>query len=158
VNDLGEKCLAAHPLWTHHKAAGRIDRGARHLIARRFFRWHGFTGNHRLIDGAVPVEHDTIDRHLLAGTDPQLVARHDRFERDVLLGAVVTDKAGVFRREIEQRADGAAGLRSRAQFEDLAEQHQGDDDRGRLEIERDFSFGRAEGSREDPGASAATRL
>jgi hypothetical protein len=85
----------------------------RHLVTGSFLRRHGFTGNHRFIDGAVPVEHDTVDRHFLAGTDPQLVARHDRFERHVLLGAVVADQAGVFRREIEQRTDGTAGLRSR---------------------------------------------
>ena len=82
VNDLGEQCLAAYPLGTHHKAAGRVDRGTRHLVAGRFLRRHGFTGNHRLIDGAVPVEHDTVDRHLLAGTDAPLVSQYDRFERD----------------------------------------------------------------------------
>ncbi len=60
------------------------------------------------------------------------------------------DHARAFGREIEQGADRAAGLRAGAQFEHLAEQYQGDDDRRRLEIDRHRSVRHAERGGEYP--------
>jgi len=95
-------------------------------------------------DFSTAFQHDAVDRHLLAGTDAQAIARNYFFERDIGLGAVVTHESGAFWREIEQRSDGTARLRAGSQFENLAEQHQGHDDRRRLEINRDRAVRRAE--------------
>jgi hypothetical protein len=59
-------------------------------------------------------------------------------------------RRAILRREVEQRADRAAGLLAGAQLQDLAEQHQHGDDRGRLEIDGDRAVMHAEGRREDP--------
>ena len=77
--------------------------------------------------------------------------RLDRVERDLLIVAIGRDAARGLRREVEQRADGAAGLLARAQLEHLAEQHQHRDHRGGLEIDRDAAVGGAEAGGEQAG-------
>ena len=66
------------------------------------------------------------------------------------------DAAGALGREIEERADGAAGLLARLQFEHLAQQHQHRDDGGGLEIDGHGAVHGAEGGRET-GWGAAWR-
>ena len=65
--------------------------------------------------------------------------------------AVGLDPARGLRREVEQRADGAAGLLAGAQLQHLAEQHQHGDDGGGLEVDRDRAVHAAERCREEAG-------
>ena len=68
-------------------------------------------------------------------------------------------RRAVLRRQVEQRADGAAGARAGAQFQHLAEQHQHDDHGGGFEIDADGAVMAAQRRRETgPGASVATTL
>ena len=60
------------------------------------------------------------------------------------------------RREVEQRADRRAGALAGAELEDLAEQHQHDDDRGRLEVDADLARG-GRGSRRGTGPARQSR-
>jgi hypothetical protein len=46
-----------------------------------------------------------IDRHLLAGADPQPVADGDQVDRDFLVATVRQEPAGSLGRQIEQGAD-----------------------------------------------------
>ena len=66
---------------------------------------------------------------------------------DVLLGAVVAQAARGLRRQAQQRLDRGGGLRARAQLQQLAEQGERDDHRGRLEVDADAAV-LAERSRE----------
>ena len=75
-----------------------------------------------------------INRHFVAGTNAQTVAGMDFVKRDVFVAAVVLDAARGLGRKIEQRADRAGRCLARAQFKDLAHQHQDRDDAGGLEI------------------------
>jgi len=59
--------------------------------------------------------------------------------------------AGGARGKPEQRLDGAAGLASRAQLEDLTEEHQDGDHRRRLEVEPDLAAVGPERLREEVG-------
>ena len=70
------------------------------------------------------------------GRTRKQVADRDLVERDLLLAAVGAHAARGLRREVEQRADGAAGRFAGAQLQHLAEQHQHGDDGRRLEIDR----------------------
>ena len=72
--------------------------------------------------------------------------------------AIVADPPRGFGCEIEQRANGAAGLLARAQFEHLPEQHQHRDDRGGFEIDRDDAARCRKLSGNSPGANVAARL
>ena len=96
---------------------------------------------------------------LSPGRTRKQVADLDRGERDRLGLAVASARARRLRREVEQRADGAAGALARAQLEHLAEQDQRDDDGGGLEIDRrrgPCASRNAAGNR--PGANVATTL
>ena len=57
------------------------------------------------------------------------------------LAAVRGDAPGRLRRQVEQGANGAAGLGACPQLQHLAQQHQGGDHRRRLEIDLDDALG-----------------
>jgi hypothetical protein len=148
--DLGEECIAADPLGAHDETARRVDGGAGHLVAGILLGRHRLAGNHGFIDRAAALEHHAVDRHFLAGPHAQAVAGNDFFKRDVLVAAIIAQPAGAFRRQIEQGANGAAGLGAGAELEHLAEQNQRDDYGRRLKIKRHLPVMIAEGSRKNP--------
>src|SRR5262249_56597435 len=69
--------------------AGAVHRAARDPRAGRLLDRDGLAGDHRLVDAAAPLEHDPVDRHLLARTDAQAIADDDLLECDVRLGSIV---------------------------------------------------------------------
>ncbi len=91
-----------------------------------------------------------VDRHLVAGPHAQPVADRDRFERHHRV-AMIGDADGGLRREIEQRADRAGGLLTRAQLQHLTEQHQHGDNGRSLEIDRDRAVVAAKHRRKHTG-------
>ncbi len=100
---------------------------------------------------------DAVDRDALAGAHAQAVADAHLGERHVALAAVGVDAARGGRRQLQQRADGGSGAAARAQLQHLAEQHQGDDDGGRLEVDADAAVHAAERGGEDPAAPPSRR-
>ena len=112
----------------------------------------------RLIDGAAPSitvpSIGTLSPGRTRNTSPTLTAASSTVS---VLPSFRTRKRRL-RRKIEQRADGAAGPLARAQLEHLAEQHQRDDDGGRLEIDRHQPVASCIAAGNRPGASVATRL
>ena len=116
-------------------AAGAVDRAADQLVATAFLERDRLAGDHRLINRTGTVDNNTIDGHLLAGTNPEPVARNDEIQRDVLFPSVFSDPSRRFRRQAKQGADGAAGLPACSQLEDLAQKDERDDHGGRLEID-----------------------
>ena len=84
------------------------------------------------------LEHDAVDRDLLARPDPQPIARDDLVERDVFLAAVVAEPPRGLGRQAEQGPDRAAGLAARPQLEHLPQQDERRDHRRRLEVDRDL--------------------
>ena len=141
------------------RRAGAVDRAADDAVAGVLLGRHRLAGDHRLVDRALALDDDAVDRDLLAGADPEPVADRDPRERDVLLDAVVADAAGGRRGQAEERADRGAGAAAGAQLEHLADQDQRDDRRRRLEVDGDLRRRRRAGRPgRCPGASAATRL
>ena len=136
LHDLRDQRVAADLAGAHHERAGLVDGAADHLAAGLLGDRHRFAGDHRLVDGGAAFDQLAVDRHLVAGPHPQLVADRDRIERDFLVAAVRLDAPRGLGRELEQRADRARGRLARAQFQHLAEQHQHGDDGGGLEIDR----------------------
>ena len=95
-------------------------------------------------------EHDAIDRDLLAWPNAKLAAGCHLIERNILLAAVVAHDARGLGRQVEERADGARGLRAGLELQHLAEKHERGDDGRRLEIYPDLAVRPAEGLRKDP--------
>ena len=106
-----------------------------------FLHGHRLAGNHGFVHRGFAVEHDAVHRNFLAGTHAQFCSGLNGFERHVAFFAVLNDPRG-FGREIQQGADGAAGFAPRPQFEHLAEQHEHDNHRRRLEINSDLAIRR----------------
>jgi len=78
-------------------------------------------------------------------------ADHDAVDGHVVLGAAVTEAARGLRGEGEQGADRGAGAAPGAELEDLAEEDEGGDDGGRLEVERDVRVAAPERLRNGAG-------
>ncbi len=157
-NDLGQHGLAADPVCAHYEGAARVHRSADHPIADRLADRHRFPGQHGLIDCASPLDDFAVHWDLLAWPHPQCVADPDLVEGDLFVRAIRMRKPRGLRRKVDERADRAASLIPRPEFEHLSEQHQGGDDRRRLEIDRDGAMAprNADGNR--PGATVATTL
>ena len=94
-------------------------------------------GEHRFVDRRAALDHRAVDRDLLAGTHAEPVADPDLLERRspprAPSGRITRAVLGG---EVEERADGRAGALAGAELEHLAEEHQDDDHRGGLEIDR----------------------
>ena len=108
-------------------------------------------GHHRLVDAGAALEHDAVDRDPLAGPHAQPIADVHVLERHVGLRARRVDPARRLRRQAEQALDRRARPAAGAQLEHLAEQHERDDDRRRLEVDGDLIAVHAERRREQPG-------
>ena len=120
LHDLREQRVAPDLVGAHHEAAAHVDGGADHARVLVFGHRHGFAGHHGFIERGAALQHDAVDRYLVAGAHAQAVADLDSVERNLLVAAVIFHAACGLRRQIEQRADGARGGRARAQFEHLA--------------------------------------
>ena len=70
---------------------------------------------------------------------------------DVLVFPALPDAMGQLRRQSQQRADGAAGLRAGAQLQHLAEQNQHGDHRRRFVIDGDATSLPSHTGRKEPG-------
>ena len=151
LHDAGQQRVAADLLGAQDQRARAVEGAADHLVAGRLGDGHGFAGDHGFVDEPLALEHQGIHRHLLAGAEAQAVADDDRFQRHVGFRSVGADAARLLRRQIEQRADGAAGARAGAEFQHLAEQHQHDDHGGGFEIDADGAVMAAHRRREQAG-------
>src|SRR5262249_44669082 len=104
---------------------------------------------HGFVDRAAPLDDLAVQWNFLARPHPQAIAELDRVESNLLVAAVVANQPRSLRREVEKGANRAASLLARTELEDLAEQDERRDDRGRLEINRDRPMLGAEGQRKE---------
>ena len=137
LDDAGEERVAADLLRAEDEAARAVQRAAGDALAVRLLDRDGLAGDRRLVDRARTLDHGPVDRDPLARPHAQEIAGVDRVEGHVGLAAVGLEPAGRGRGELQQSADGAPGAGAGAQLEHLADEDEGDDHRGRLEVDRD---------------------
>ena len=130
------------------EAAVAVEGGAGDLVAGRLLHRDGLAGQHALVERRAAFDDEAVDRDLGAGADAQAIAGADLGERHVGLAAVGGDAAGGRGREVEERADRRPGALAGTELEDLAEQHEDDDDGRGLEIDRQIAVGVAKTVRE----------
>ncbi len=143
-DDLRQQGVAADALGLHHEGAGAVHRAARDLAGGGLLDRNRLASDHRFVDGALALDDDAVDRHPLARPHAQTVADLHLLERHLLLVPGVVEATGRGGRQAEQLPDGRTRAAPRAQFEHLAEQHEHDDDRRRLEVDADLIAVRAE--------------
>jgi len=74
LDDAGQGGIPADPRCAHHERAGRVERCADDLGAGRHLDRHRFAGQHARVDRRCALDHEAVDRDLLAGADAQQVA------------------------------------------------------------------------------------
>ncbi len=134
-HDLGERRLGADPRGPQGERAARVQRRADDLVAWSLHDGQRLAGEHRFVDGRGALDDDAVDRHLLTGSHAHDVVVADLGDRQVDLAAAAhhARRAGL---QADERADGLAGLAFGARLEQAAEQDEGDDERGRVEVHR----------------------
>ena len=137
LHDAGQHRVAADLLGPHDERPGLVQGAADDGVAGGLGDRHRLPGHQRLVQRGTALLDDAVDRDLLAGADPQPVTDLDLVEGDLLLGAVGCEPVRGLRGQVEQRLDGTRGLFPGAQLQDLAEQDQGGDDGGGLEVHVD---------------------
>ena len=150
VDDPREHRLRTECVRTDQQRPGAGDGTADDLVTFRLGDRQRLTGDHGLVDRAAPLEHGAVHRDLLSGTHPDHVADLQMLEVDLLLVTVVVDPARGRRRQIHEGPDGPGGGFTGPQFQDLPQCYEGDDDRGRLEVDLGTTV-HVHGLREDPG-------
>ncbi len=101
----------------------------RDMAARYLLDGDRLARDHRLVHGALPIEHDAIDGHPLAGPHAQAITDLHVTERHVLFPAIVRQAPGRLGLKAQQRPDRPGRRAPGAQLEHLAEEHQRGDDR-----------------------------
>ena len=144
----------ADSLGAHDEAAGAVDRAADQLARRAPFRPASIrrspsNSSTALLPSSTTPSIGTLSPGRTRRRSPICTASSGT-SSSCAVGADATRR---FRREIEQRANGAAGLLAGAQFQHLSEQHEHGDDGGRLEIDRDHAI-----LREAPAETVRARM
>jgi len=106
------------------------------LSPGRFAHRQRLTRQHRFVERTAALDHDAINRHLLARSHAQQIADMHMREGNVGFAAVRRDPARRLGRQAQQRLDRRRGLGACFQFKDLPEQRQRNDHRRRLEVHR----------------------
>ena len=118
----------------HQQPAGSVDGGARDRAVRADFHRHGFAGDQRGVDGGRPFDDDAVGRDFLAGADHNDVAHRQLIGRHLLLPAVPEDR-GILGAQVQQGLEGVSGLLFGVGLQVPAQQQEGGDHRGNLEVE-----------------------
>jgi hypothetical protein len=100
------------------------------------------------IDRAAALRDHPIDRHRLAWPHPQSIADVDLPEGYFFIPAIRANAARRLRSQLEQRANGIAGLLAGTQFQHLAEQNENRDDSRGLVVHRNAAVRLPQGRRE----------
>ena len=138
-DDLREDGVGTDPARLDDQASAPVERRAGHRVAGPLFHRQRLAGQHRLVDRRASRDDASIDGHLLSRPHPKPVADLHRLEGDLLLASVGAQDQRRRWRQVHQRPDGGAGPVAGAKLEDLAEEHQHDDDGRGLEIDPDLS-------------------
>ena len=112
---------------------------------------HGFAGHQGLIESRSAFEDDPVHRYLFSRPDAQFVADLQAIDRNLMVGAILVDNTGGFRRQLEQRLDRSGRRLAGAEFEDLAKQDEDGDNSGGLEVDRNRAVIPAKSRRKNIG-------
>ncbi|MBM2844369.1 MAG: hypothetical protein HW404_2206, partial [Anaerolineales bacterium] len=116
------------------QAAEAVERAADDLVVSALLHRHRLPGQHRLIDRRMALQDAPVDRDLLPRLDDENVADAHLLDRDFEFLAVSND-ARRFRAQAHQTPDGVARPAARPGLQQLAQDDQGDDDGGGLEVQ-----------------------
>src|SRR6266566_5117032 len=103
-----DRRVLTNSLGTHEERAGLVERASSDSIRSDFRHWHGFAGDHGLIDAALAFDNGTIHGNFFSGPNAEEIAFLHAGDRYFHLFAV-SDHAGDPGGLIQQGFYGAAG-------------------------------------------------
>ncbi len=133
AHDLAQHGVTADVGGAQHDGAAPVEGGADDHVAGTAGDRQRLTGEHRLVDAAAAVHDDTVDRHLLTGSDAHEVAGSDSFDGHVQLDVTVDAPSGA-RTQSHQGGDRATGLRLGTCLHPAAGEDEADDHGRRIEV------------------------
>jgi len=159
ADDLAEQRLRANSLGSDEDPAGAVHGAPDEAAAGSLFDRNRLPGDHRLVDSALPVQHDAVhgDPSPLA-VPPDLIARDHALQRNVLFASVRAAPPGPSLARGRAGPDRAPGLAPGPELQNLAQEDQRRDDGRRLEVDRDCAAVPRNESGRMPGKRTAMRL
>src|SRR3546814_12845872 len=100
---LAEQRVAADVPRFDQQGATAIDAATDHAITGLLAQRQRFAAEQRFIDVRAAVEHDAVDRHLLAGPPAQAIANAHVFERDLVFLIAGTEPMQLGRETCRER-------------------------------------------------------
>ena len=134
ADDLCQQGIAAQPVHPHSQQAVVHQGAGLYFITGFHGPGHGFAGEHGHIQPGLAFQHRAIHRHALAGTHPHLVTGVQPADRYRFFLSV-PQVAGGIGLQTNELVQGAGGALLGPLFQILAQQDDGNDDGGSLEIE-----------------------
>jgi len=134
ADDAGQNGVGANGRGAHDQRAGAVDAAAGQSVPRLFDHRQAFAGQQRFVDAGQARFHHAVHRDAFPRTDQHHVAHRHLFHRHHAF-APVAQQGGELRLQIDQPADGVAGLALGPFFQPTPQQHEGDDAGGGLEIQ-----------------------
>ena len=131
---LGQGGVGADPGGPDQQPAGGVDGGAGDRAVRTDFDRHRFAGHQRGVDGGGTLDDHAVGGDLLAGADHDDVTHLEPVRGDLLLRAVPQDR-GILGAQVQQGLERVAGLLLGVGLQVAAEQQEGGDHGGDLEVQ-----------------------
>ena len=119
LHDLGQGGVFAHLGGPEFEGAGGVHRRPNDFVADNLIYGHTFAGDHGFINGGTAVNDLAVYRNLIARAHHNHVAHQHFLDRNLDFLAV-PQHAGRFGLQIQQLADGLAGLSFGPHFQRLA--------------------------------------
>ncbi len=127
MHNLSQGRLAAHLGRFEAQRTGPVDRATNDLISGLFADGQALTGHHAFINGALPLGHDAIDRHLLAGAQQEEVAHLDLLDRHRAYLPIGADDVGLRGCQAQEGIEGVRRPPATAHLHPMTEEHEGDE-------------------------------
>ncbi len=89
--DLGQHCLFTDECRLHDEATGPVHCSTDDRITLAFFGGNRLSADHRLVDGAVSFDDETVNGNLITGLDAKLVAGYQHIDGDFFLTTISAD-------------------------------------------------------------------
>ena len=129
ADNAGEDGIGSNSGRAHAQQAVLVDGRTDHLVALTLLHRHALAGDHRLIDQRAAGEDHAVDGNLLAGPHDQIIA--DTYVLDGQLDLVpIAQCVGGTRLQTAEFLQRFVGLPLRAGLQVLAQENQGDNQRG----------------------------
>ena len=134
LRDPGDRGVPADACHLDDQPPRRVERRAGDLVAGLLVDGDALAGEHRLVDTRAAVEDHPVGGHLLAGPDQEPHPGTQQGDVDQPLGPVVVEQGRLLGAELEQLAQGRAGALPGPRLRPPAEQQEGGDGRGHLDV------------------------